>query len=166
MYSHSDLIAGGIWFILMIVLCGLMLIVGQVLLGVAVYHNAKAYCNQSSGMWCALTILFGWIPAVIYLATRHSGRNRLMSCPNCHAVHPVGLANCPQCGGYNPYSEPFHSPNAQQEIACSKKFLIAAIVLMGVGILAIVACVFVFLFALVPYIDTHIDSSYFYRHYW
>ena len=89
-----------------------------------------------------------------------------MSCPNCHAVHPVGLANCPQCGGYNPYSEPFHSPNAQQEIACSKKFLIAAIVLMGVGILAIVACVFVFLFALVPYIDTHIDSSYFYRHYW
>ena len=42
-YSHSDLIVEGIWFILMIVLCGLMLIVGQVLLGVAVYHNAKAY---------------------------------------------------------------------------------------------------------------------------
>lgn len=154
MHSYY-VISGGIWLILALIFCGITAMVGQVLLGVAVYHNAKAYGNSNPGMWCALTVLFSWIPAVIYLATRNSAKNRLMSCPQCNAVHPVGLTNCPHCGAYNGYSEPYHSPYSQQQIATSKKFLIAAIVLLGFSILASIVCVSVFVVALLPYIETH-----------
>lgn len=120
--------------------CGLMLLLGQIFLGISVLHNARAHGNLNPGMWCALTIIFGWIPAVIYLATRNSAQNRLMVCPQCQTAHPVGMVNCPQCGVHNVYSDPYHSPYTQKEAASSKHFMIAWIVLTAVGILGLIAC--------------------------
>ena len=153
MYVSSSVLAGVWVFIGILALAGICAFVGQILLGVAVHHNAKAHCNSSPGMWCALTILFGWIPAVIYLATRSSAQNRIIICPQCKAPHPVGLANCPQCGVHNMYSEPFHNEHTELERSRSKKFLIASIVLYGVGVLAGIAAVVVFVTMVFPYGD-------------
>lgn len=140
--------------------CGVAALVGQILLGVAVYHNARAYCKTNAGMWCALTILFGYIPAVIYLATHKSEQNRLMICPQCQATHPVGFQTCPQCGIHNVYSDPFYSVYAQKEAVASKRFLIAAIVLHAVAVVGMIVC-FVFLFAAV---DSAVYTTHHYRY--
>ena len=67
---YNTLLQGAIWFVVLIILCVLAAVAGQIFLALAVYQNAKSRGNANPGMWGVLTGFFGWIPAVIYLATR------------------------------------------------------------------------------------------------
>ena len=147
-----------LWFLFFGLTC-IAAVVGQILLALAVYHNAKSRCNPNPAMWGLLTGFLGWIPAVIYYVMRDSARNRLMVCPHCQAAHPVCFSHCPQCGAQNSYSEPFSNPYTQQEAKTSKNLLIAAIVLLGVSFLVGIFLL-VFLVALVP------DAYFYARYYW
>ncbi len=138
-----------IFFIIIIVLAGIASVVGQILLALAVYHNAKSRCNPNPAMWGLLTGFLGWIPAVIYYVTRDSARNRLIICPQCQATHPICFAHCPQCGAQNSYAQPFLNPYTEQEAKQSKKLLIAAIVLLGASVIAFFIA-FICMVAVIP----------------
>ena len=143
-YYGGPAVASAIWLIVVIILMVIAAIVGQILLGLAVYHNAKSRSNPNPGMWGLLSGFFGWIPALIYFVTRDSTRNRLIVCPQCKAPHPVSYPNCPQCGVQNGYAQQFVNPYTEQEAKLSKKLLIAAIVVVGASIIALIISIIVF----------------------
>ena len=141
---YNTLLQGAIWFVVLIILCVLAAVAGQIFLALAVYQNAKSRGNANPGMWGVLTGFFGWIPAVIYLATRDSARNRPIVCSGCGTYFPVSWNECPKCHAQNVYAQQFNNPMMEQNRSLSKKFLITAIVLEGAAVLAIIISVIVF----------------------
>jgi predicted RNA-binding Zn-ribbon protein involved in translation (DUF1610 family) len=124
-----------IWFVGVVALLGLLGLAGQILLGLAVYNDAKAKGNTEPVMWGVLTGIFGLIPGIIYLCVRNNNRNRLIVCPNCGFTHRISEFNCPQCGVANPFAQQFSNPLTQTQQSRANKLLIAAIIIWVVTII-------------------------------
>lgn len=123
----------GIWVWVLII--GLAGVGFQLLLAFSVYNDAKARGNTEPLMWALLVGLLGWIPGIVYLCMRDSAKNRMIVCPNCGEVHPIGIPNCPKCGIYNTYCYPFYNPETPVVAKKAKKLFVAAMILLGVIVL-------------------------------
>lgn len=110
---------------LFILLISVVSILSQVFMGLAVYHDARAHGNTNATMWGLLSGLLGWIPAIIYLATRNNV-TPVLSCSQCgmQGVHP-GFT-CPRCGA-PPTGFMVSVQDAEMHKSKAKKFLYAMI---------------------------------------
>lgn len=127
-----------------------LILIGGVLLRVfialSIYNDAKALYNDNAVMWGVLSGLLGLIPCIIYLCIRKSGRGMpVQLCVYCRNKLFPGTQVCPYCGSgqppYNPYA-PVYDPEAEAFRAQAKRFLIAALISLGV----VIAC-YVIIFA-------------------
>ena len=115
-------------------------ITGSVMVGLAVYNDAKSKMSLNAVMWAMLVGILGWIPGIVYLCVRNNRANRLMACPQCGFTHRVAEPFCPQCHVQNPYSAPFQNPLAAQQAHRAKLLLIWGIVAyVAVILLAIIS---------------------------
>ena len=141
---YNTLLQGAIWFVVLIILCVLAAVAGQIFLALAVYQNAKSRGNANPGMWGVLTGFFGWIrQSFIWLPGILPGTAPL-SAP---AAAPIfrfrgTSAQVPRTKRICPAV--FNNPMMEQNRSLSKKFLITAIVLEGAAVLAIIISVIVF----------------------
>lgn len=118
------------------------IVVGQVLLGLATYNDAKARRNDSPAMWGLLVGFLGLIPGIIYLCLRNEGSRRMIPCVKCGWYIQMNMPGCPRCGAPNPYAAPMDSPELIALKSKAKKQLIAAIIVLVSGILLMFIGVF------------------------
>ena len=121
----------------------------QIMLALAVFYDAKARGNSEPLMWALLVGLLGLVPGVIYLCMRDSAKNRMIVCPQCHAVHAIGLPNCPQCGVYNPYCYPFCNPEIPMYAKKAKTFFIIAMILLAVTVIVMFVAMWIMIVGMV-----------------
>ena len=143
-------------FLTIWVLVFLMSVIVQVLFALAVYNDAKAKGNSDATLWALLVGFLGLIPGIIYLCLRGNAANKIISCPNCHFMHPITMTNCPQCGAPNYFSQPFYDPMIPAYRKKAKNFLIAGIVCFAVAVilfLIFMSVIFTQLFTMFLYFD-------------
>lgn len=157
LYTYSDsyssvgheIATGAIWFAGAMMFFGLLCLLAQILIAIAVYNDAMAKGNSEPVMWGVLTGLFGLIPAIIYLCVRNSNRNRLIVCQNCGFTHRISELNCPQCGIANPFAQQFSNPLTEIHKNRAKKLLIAGIIIWVVAFIVLIISLVWFLTAVV-----------------
>lgn len=120
-------------------------IAGSVLLGLAVYNDAKSKWSDNAAMWGVLVGFLGLVPGIIYLCLRNEPLKRIYVCHNCGWGNPLSARQCGHCGAglYYPTEETF------QREKKAKILLIWGIVMYGVMILAIIG-VFIVMFSTIP----------------
>lgn len=90
-------------------------ITGSVMVGLAVYNDAKSKMSLNAVMWAMLVGILGWIPGVVYLCVRNKPLERIYACYSCGA------------GLYYPTEE---TARLQKK---AKAFLIIGLVLWGLA---------------------------------
>ncbi len=138
----------------------LICLVADVFLALAVYNDAKAKANNEPILWAILVGIFGLIPGIIYLCIRNSEFNKRIFCPHCGFAHPISLKNCPQCGIYNNYSEPFDNYLTAEYKKKAKVFLIISLILIGVCFIFAIIMVCLFFLTVASYSDISYYSYY------
>lgn len=126
-----------------IVLAGLLillLLAERILFALAAYHDALGKGNPDALVWALLIGFLGLIPGIIYLCVRSSGR-KMIACPKCGFLHYAADFCCPSCGEPNPAPDRSQNPEAARLAARAKNELIAAVVVIGAGILIVTACI-------------------------
>ena len=109
-------------------------IASAVLLGFAVYNDAKAKMNDNAVMWAVLVGLFFTIPGIIYLCVRNEPLKRIYVCHNCGWGNPLSARQCARCGAGLYY--PTEETAVRQKKA--KTMLIWGLVLFGVSVAALI----------------------------
>lgn len=82
----------------------------MVMLGLAVFNDAKAHAGQQAVFWGILVGFFGLIPGIIYLCMRKKEVRSSIACTRCRQVYNITVPYCPVCGLHNRRSEPFWDP--------------------------------------------------------
>ena len=82
----------------------------MVMLGLAVFYDAKAHAGQQAVFWGILVGFFGLIPGIIYLCMRKKEVRSSIACTRCRQVYNITVPYCPVCGLHNRRSEPFWYP--------------------------------------------------------
>jgi hypothetical protein len=123
---------------LVIVLMALIGLAVRVLFALAAYNDARSKNNPNAVMWGLLIGFLGFIPGIIYLCVRNSGRGFIV-CPRCGISYQGSYLNCPKCGESNPANSQYVNPFSSLQAHRAKVYLTVALVLIGVGILLSVA---------------------------
>ena len=58
-------------------------ITGSVMVGLAVYNDAKSKMSLNAVMWAMLVGILGWIPGIVYLCVRNKPLERIYACYSC-----------------------------------------------------------------------------------
>ena len=61
-------------------------ITGSVMVGLAVYNDAKSKMSLNAVMWAMLVGILGWIPGIVYLCVRNKPLERIYACYSCGSV--------------------------------------------------------------------------------
>ncbi|MCI1965523.1 MAG: zinc ribbon domain-containing protein [Oscillospiraceae bacterium] len=136
----------GIMFFALMLLLGLLYFMAHVLFALAAYHDAQAQGNPDALVWGLAIGILGFIPGIIYLCIRGSGR-RLVRCPNCGYPHDAVDFCCPKCGEKNspaPKADPYQQVLAER----ARKELIGGIVVIAAGVLVTILAVIFFSFSI------------------
>ena len=112
-----------------------LVILGEVFLGLAAYHDARANGSTDGVMWGLLIGFFGMIPGIIYLCLRKKPAQKVISCPQCYTPYFISYQACPRCGIPNPASYPFYDPAIPEHRKKAKRDLILSIVFFSVAII-------------------------------
>ena len=127
------------------ILVFLAAVAGSVLVGCAVYNDAKSKWNDNATMWGVLVGILGLIPGIIYLCVRNEPLKRIYVCHNCGWGNPLSARQCGHCGAglYYPTEETL------QRQKKAKTLLIWGIVMWVVMILAFIS-IFIVMFTMIP----------------
>lgn len=104
-------------------------ITGSVMVGLAVYNDAKSKMSLNAVMWAMLVGILGWIPGIVYLCVRNKPLERIYACYSCGWGNPLSARQCRRCGAglYYPTEE---TARLQKK---AKAFLIIGLVLWGLA---------------------------------
>lgn len=104
-------------------------ITGSVMVGLAVYNDAKSKMSLNAVMWAMLVGSLGWIPGIVYLCVRNKPLERIYACYSCGWGNPLSARQCRRCGAglYYPTEE---TARLQKK---AKAFLIIGLVLWGLA---------------------------------
>jgi hypothetical protein len=133
----SIFVSAGISIFFLVAMIGLIGLAERVLFAVAAYNDASSKSNPDAIMWALLIGFLGLIPGIIYLCVRNSGQGYAICC-NCGCTYHMNDMNCPRCGAPNPMPAQYGNPFAAQQQHRAKALLIAALVLIGVGIVSVI----------------------------
>ena len=73
-------------------------ITGSVMVGLAVYNDAKSKMSLNAVMWAMLVGILGWIPGIVYLCVRNKPLERIYACYSCGWGNPLSARQCRRCG--------------------------------------------------------------------
>ena len=120
-------------------------ITGSVMVGLAVYNDAKSKMSLNAVMWAMLVGILGWIPGIVYLCVRNKPLERIYACYSCGRGNPLSARQCGHCGAglYYPTEETL------QRQKKAKTLLIWGIVMWVVMILAFIS-IFIVMFTMIP----------------
>ena len=120
-------------------------ITGSVMVGLAVYNDAKSKMSLNAVMWAMLVGILGWIPGIVYLCVRNKPLERIYACYSCGWGNPLSAQQCGHCGAglYYPTEETL------QRQKKAKTLLIWGIVMWVVMILAFIS-IFIVMFTMIP----------------
>lgn len=122
----------------------LFILGGQLLVGLAVYHDAKARHVDMATIWGVLTGFFGWLPAVIYLAIRPgTAVPQSEKCPRCSARIFEGMPACPACGLPSSMVPALDPAQIARHHKLAKRCLIFGVIMIVLCILSAAALTFV-----------------------
>ena len=104
-------------------------ITGSVMVGLAVYNDAKSKMSLNAVMWGVLVGMLGWVPGVGCLGVRKGRLERIYACYSCGWGNPLSARQCRRCGAglYYPTEE---TARLQKK---AKAFLIIGLVLWGLA---------------------------------
>ena len=119
-------------------------ITGSVMVGLAVYNDAKSKMSLNAVMWAMLVGILGWIPGIVYLCVRNKPLERIYACYSCGWGNPLSARQCGHCGAglYYPTEETL------QRQKKAKTLLIWGIVMWVVMILAFIS-IFIVMFTMI-----------------
>lgn len=120
----------------------LLIYIGQIFLGLAVYNDAKARNIDMAVMWGVLTGFIGLIPAIIYMVIRSGNKNSL-KCPRCSAQIFNGMPACPVCQLPVNLMPSMNPAQIMKHRKLAKGFLIAAIVMIVLSFFCLIAFILV-----------------------
>ncbi len=103
----------------------------KIFLCVAVYKDATEHDDQNAVLWTVLTVIFGFVPAIIYVIFRYQKEREFVGCRHCGKMVSKKYPVCMFCK--QPTNEESSRPIVSEEV---KKYLILA------GIFFIVKIVF------------------------
>ncbi|MCI8497765.1 MAG: zinc-ribbon domain-containing protein [Clostridiales bacterium] len=130
----------------------LIMVAGDVFLGLAIYNHAKSRGDQNAVLWGLLSGFLSVIGAVIYAIVISASKKPQRICMNCGVPAPDYAPACPNCGHPLPVVSPeAFVPDAPQ---CKKRFkgmLIGAIASVVLGIIVLIASILFFVFNMVDY---------------
>lgn len=121
-------LAASMW---LIALTALVAVAERVLFALAAYYDAKAMNNQEALMWALLIGFLGFIPAIIYLVIRSSGKGYVL-CPTCGLSHRSSDFACPRCGAPTPAPSQNINPLAAEQAHRAKVLMVVGFIALAV----------------------------------
>lgn len=82
----------------LIIIFSILYAAQRVFLCLAVYFDCKRRSIASSVLWTVLTLIFGWIPAVVYACLRKTLKKKDLLCRACGSRIVTDDGRCPRCG--------------------------------------------------------------------
>lgn len=147
-------LAASMWLIALVALLSLT---ERVLFALAAYYDAKAKSNPDALMWALLIGFLGFIPAIIYLVVRNSGK-AYVTCPSCGLSHMSSDFACPRCGAPTPAPNPNANPFAAEQAHRAKVLMIVGFIVLAVTLVLSI----IFTTSIVNAAITLAESGYYY----
>ena len=98
----STIVTPVLLFVVGMCIFGVLMAVGCVFLGIAIYNHAKARGDQNAVLWGVLSGLIVPIGAIIYAIIVATSKKPQRICMHCGVPVPDYAVACPQCGSQVP----------------------------------------------------------------
>lgn len=120
------------------VISGLANLLYKVFLGIAVYKDATEKNDRNAVLWTILVIIFGVLPALIYVFLRVREENKMIFCPYCGKLISKKYPVCMHCK--QPIQDYIKKPLISEDV---KKYLIISAVFFVINVVVSVFNTFI-----------------------